>query len=175
MAKIKKMAKKGKGKRKLSAYNKHIRKKVKAGATFMQAVRSWKGKKTKSRPKNKRKKYKQQRRNIVRSNMPRRRTRRRRSRGFGGFSVGRIGNTLKNIGLGFAIGAGTMAAINFVGDMANIPQARQIAPLAGAFSAYTAAPGLPGILAAIPLVQQSGVLGGLISGGQTAQGQGAFV
>jgi len=115
------MAKKGKGKRKLSAYNKHIRKKVKAGATFMQAVRSWKGKKTKSRPKNKRKKYKQQRRNIVRSNMPRRRTRRRRSRGFGGFSVGRIGNTLKNIGLGFAIGAGTMAAINFVGDMANIP------------------------------------------------------
>jgi len=102
----------------------------------------------------------------------RRKTGRRRSRGLG-LNVGGISRRLTNLGMAFAVGAGTMAGLNFVGRTLGVPQVSQIAPIAGALSA-SGTGGIEGIVAAFSLVQGSGLLGG-VAGGQQGAGVGAFV
>lgn len=163
------MAKK---KRKLTAYNRFVAKKVRGGSTFKQAARSWKGGRTTTRASpRKRKQYKAKRR-INYGMAKRKRASKKRTTGFRLPGIGNIGAMLKAVGLGFAVGAGTVTAINYIGDMSRIPQIKQVAPIAGAYAAWATSPGIPGIVAAIPLIQQSGLLQGAT---QQAQGQGAFV
>lgn len=102
-----------------------------------------------------------------------RKTTRRRSN-LGSLGLGKIGGLLKNAGLAFAIGAGTMQLANMAGTQLNIPQLRQYAPILGAITSFTSVSGIPGIIAGGSFLLSSGLFGGGTGQGQ-AQGTGAFV
>ena len=128
---------------------------------------------SKARAARKQKVYKVKRRSNM--SMAKRRVKSRRrssSRGFGG-----ILGMVEKAGLAFAVGNGTAQVLNATAQIVGLPQLQQVAPLAGAFTAYKTGKGIPGIVAAYPLLTQGGlnILGGL-TGNQTqqAQGIGAF-
>jgi len=125
----------------------------------------------------KRKVNKPVRRNVMHMARRKSKTRRRSSstRGLGGMfgMISKAGNA-------FAVGFGTSTVLNTVADSIGMPQLKQIAPIAGAFTAYQTGKGLPGIVAAYPLLTAGGIniLGNLLPGqtqGQGRAGVGAFV
>lgn len=147
-----------------------VRKRTKRKATAKQSRALAKGRATL-----KRKAFKGKKRSIM--HMARRKTKSRRrssSRGLGGML-----GMLSRAGNAFAVGFGTSTVLNTVADSVGMPQLKQIAPIAGAFTAYQTGKGIPGIVAAYPLLTAGGIniLGNLLPGqaqGPTA-GVGAFV
>ena len=121
----------------------------------------------------KRKVNKPVRRNVMRMAKRKKSFRRRSSpKGLGG-ALGLISKA----GNAFAVGFGTSTVLNTVADSIGMPQLKQIAPIAGAFTAYQTGKGIAGIVAAYPLLTAGGIniLGNLGIGQQGNSGQNAGV
>lgn len=141
---------KRKTKKKPSAFNKRVGSLIKGGKTFRQAVKlASKGGSTRKTARISTKKRKVFKVRVRSSTMAKKR---KRSRSSGGFGTKGIAGMLKNAGLAFAIGSGTKALLDTAAVQFNVPQIAQVSSIAGAFTAFSSAKGIPGIAAAAPFL-----------------------